>query len=478
MRIALVHGYFLGDSGSGVYVRELAKQFTRDGHEVTLVCQEQNPEAYGFIDTFYEMKRGNASMNKVFTREKTMAGSCRTVRPDIKNNLLTYVESSNEKFKNATFQEAPLPLIEDYVKSNVAALKTVFKKWQQDFVQTNHAIMQPYEASQALDGQTPYCVTIHGSALNFSVKADPRLKRFFVDGMKGASAVVALSDDSARDVKDYAANAGVAIDSKLSVIPPGVDTTLFKPVAEGCSAFKHIFKICPGGAVAVQAGRLLWTKGAHYSVAAVPLVSQTGRDFNLILAGDGPMEGPLREFIELLDDGNVAAARLYAQKSREMEGSPQYGPPIPDFGWEEEEFYAKAAKGNTKNRIHFTGHLSHEELAPLLGAADLILMPSIFPEAYGLSAIEGLSSGALPVAAYHSGLTGPLTAIAKKLGDPVISSLIPGVGLTRALADGITHITDRYLTQDLEFRLGLHKLAEKRFSWARTAETYIMLFKE
>lgn len=478
MRIALVHGYFLSDSGSGVYVRELAKQFTRAGHDVTLVCQEPNPQNYGFIDTFYEMKRGNASTRNVFTRDKPFAGSCRMIRPDIKNRLLTYVASSSPAFQNSTFQETPLPVIEDYVKSNINALTVIFKQWPQDFIQTNHAIMQPYETLRALSDQTPYCVTIHGSALNFSVKADKRLKRYFTEGIKGAASVVALSDDSAHDVAQYAAGLGVDISRKVTVIPPGVDTSLFKPNPDGARTFQQLFDPFPDGAVAVQAGRLLWTKGVHYTAAAVPLISQTGRDFNLILAGDGPMETPLREFIDYLDQGNVSAARQHARDSREMEESSQYGPVVPDFGWEEEEFYAKAAAGNTKKRIHFTGHISHEELAPLVGVADVVLMPSVFPEAYGLSAIEGLSAGALPVAAYHSGLMGPLSIIAKKISDPVISSIIPGVGLTRALADGVTHITDRYPTQDPEFRAGLHKLAEERFSWARTAETYIMLFKE
>ena len=46
MRVALVHGYFLHDSGSGIYVRELARSLVRLGHDVTLVCQERDPARY------------------------------------------------------------------------------------------------------------------------------------------------------------------------------------------------------------------------------------------------------------------------------------------------------------------------------------------------------------------------------------------------------------------------------------------------
>lgn len=486
MRIALVHGYFLSDSGSGIYVRELAKQFTRDGYDVTLVCQEQNPEEYEFIDACYETKTGNTSINEVFTRRKVFAGSCRMVRPDIENSLLTYVTSSNRRFRTSTFQESSLQLIEEYIKNNVIALKSIFNRWPQDFIQTNHAIMQPFEVREALKRQTPYCVTIHGSALNFSVKSDMRMKRFFIEGIKGASSVIALSDDSAQDVTDYAASLGVDIERRVSVIPPGVDTTLFKPRKDRAPLGKVLSKAGSGATVAVQAGRLLWTKGAQYAVAAVPLICQAGCDFNLILVGDGPMEAPLRELIDLMDKGRIKEARSivnWGQAPLDRRKGPdpmyaQFGPVIPELGREEEKTYVEAAKGKLKKRIHFTGHISHDELAPLFGVADLTLMPSVFPEAYGLSAAEGFSCGALPVAAFHSGLAQPLNLITDKLCDPKIRSIIPGIGMTRAIANGVIHILDRYPTQDHDFRDSLHKYAENSFSWARTAETYIMLFKE
>ena len=468
MRIAVVHGYFLGDSGSGIYVRELCRQFVRDGHEVTLVCQEQIPETYDFIDSLFALKPGNLQMDEIFSRARPDAGSCRMVRPDIRDNLLTYVASSDKRFRNETFQEASGSSIKNYIEDNIAALTTIFRAWPPDFVQANHAIMQPYEAAEALSSTAPYCATIHGSALNFSVKADKRLVSYFLAGIKGAKAVIALSEDSARDTISYAAGLGLDISDKTVVIPPGVDTDRFRPEAGPA----------PGADKAVVAGRLLWTKGTHYAVAAVPLVSQSGRDLSLYLAGDGPMEEPLKELIGLLEEGRVAEARQLTKAEPELRSSHEYGPVIPDFGWEEEELYAKAAKGNIKNRIRFTGHLAHEKLAPLLAGADIVMTPSVCPEAYGLAAVEGLSAGAVPVASYHSGLRSPLDILESELKDPVLKSIIPGMNLTRALADSVVHILDRYPTKESRFRGRLHALAEARFSWARTAETYIMLFKE
>src|SRR5260370_39415804 len=46
MRILLWHGYLLGGSGSNVYSRALAREWSRGGHEVVVVSQERAPEQY------------------------------------------------------------------------------------------------------------------------------------------------------------------------------------------------------------------------------------------------------------------------------------------------------------------------------------------------------------------------------------------------------------------------------------------------
>ena len=46
MRILLWHGYLLGGTGSNVYTRALAREWTRAGHDVTVLSQEPHPEHY------------------------------------------------------------------------------------------------------------------------------------------------------------------------------------------------------------------------------------------------------------------------------------------------------------------------------------------------------------------------------------------------------------------------------------------------
>jgi glycosyltransferase involved in cell wall biosynthesis len=55
-------------------------------------------------------------------------------------------------------------------------------------------------------------------------------------------------------------------------------------------------------------------------------------------------------------------------------------------------------------QVLFTGPLEHRHLVHLTAYADAAVVPSIFPEAFGMVAAEAASAGCPPVVAHHSGL--------------------------------------------------------------------------
>ena len=55
-------------------------------------------------------------------------------------------------------------------------------------------------------------------------------------------------------------------------------------------------------------------------------------------------------------------------------------------------------------RALFTGPLEHRHLVHLLALADACVVPSIFPEAFGMVAAEAAAAGCPPLVARHSGL--------------------------------------------------------------------------
>ena len=56
-------------------------------------------------------------------------------------------------------------------------------------------------------------------------------------------------------------------------------------------------------------------------------------------------------------------------------------------------------------RTLFTGPLEHRHLKHLLALADATVVPSIFPEAFGMVAAEAAAAGSPPLVARHSGLS-------------------------------------------------------------------------
>ena len=62
----------------------------------------------------------------------------------------------------------------------------------------------------------------------------------------------------------------------------------------------------------------------------------------------------------------------------------------------------------------FTGPLEHRHLVHLIPLCDVTVVPSIFPEAFGMVAAEAAAGGSLPLVARHSGLA----EIAEGLDEP------------------------------------------------------------
>ena len=56
-----------------------------------------------------------------------------------------------------------------------------------------------------------------------------------------------------------------------------------------------------------------------------------------------------------------------------------------------------------RERVVLTGRLEHAELADLLAACEALVVPSTFPEAFGMVAAEAAACGALPSSRRHSG---------------------------------------------------------------------------
>ena len=158
-------------------------------------------------------------------------GRCRLVRPQLRR-LLVYVDGPFPGFEAEqvrAFQDSPTEWIEAYVLDNASALRAVFAAWPPDVVLANHAMMAPYLVKQALAAAAPYVVTVHGSELNFSVKHDPRLVPFALEGLEAAAAVVTVSEPGAAEIITWAAEHGVRYGEQDLCDPAGGRCAYLRP---------------------------------------------------------------------------------------------------------------------------------------------------------------------------------------------------------------------------------------------------------
>src|SRR5712671_7860876 len=114
MRVLLWHGYLLGGTGSNVYTQAVAREWSRAGHDVTVVCQERHPELYDL-------------------------GGARVVRPELPGRLLpVFVIDHYDGLEARLLQDFTEDECARYVEANAAALRELAPA---DLVFANHVLM-------------------------------------------------------------------------------------------------------------------------------------------------------------------------------------------------------------------------------------------------------------------------------------------------------------------------------------------------
>ncbi|HEX2096314.1 MAG TPA: glycosyltransferase, partial [Solirubrobacterales bacterium] len=167
-------------------------------------------------------------------------------------------------------------------------------------------------------------------------------------------------------------------------------------------------------------GKLIVSKGVDLLLAAWPLVRRRHPEARLQVAGYGEYEGGLRRLLGALDRGDLDDAREVARLGWALEGGEERPLPIlSSFLADPPAGYADAARGIASS-VELLGRLEHDEVADLLPGAQALVMPSTFPEAFGMVAAEAAACGVLPVSAGHSGM--------REVSKELAASLPEGLG--------------------------------------------------
>jgi glycosyltransferase involved in cell wall biosynthesis len=508
LRILVFHGYLLHGTGSNVYNALLATALARAGHEVHLLSQERRPEDLDAVGAMGDWDGGSLAIRRIRGDRRVT-----TYRPDIGGVLPVYVADRYAGVDARTFRELDDAAIADYVARNVEAVREVAEIVRPDLALANHLVMGPLILARALDGAVPYAVKVHGSALEYTVKPEP--ERFLPaarEGLAGARTVLVGSRHTAESL--WAAMDDPALPGRTRLGPPGVDVELFRPrprataaadvhalaasMAEEAlaappvattdafsrdlgEAARGLGRLRPDDErLVVFVGKLIVSKGVDLLAAAWPLVLAAVPDAKLVVVGFGAYRQALERMLDALADGDLAAVRALAAEGRAAEGGPHAPLELLEAFLDDlerapdRELYLHAAR-SLRERVVLTGRLEHAELAPLLAAADAQVVPSTFPEAFGMVAVEAAACGALPVVADHSGLAEVRAILAGAVPEAARAWLgfTPGRRAVRDLADRVIAWMEapddvREATRD-----GLVGVVGERFSWEGVAHGVI-----
>jgi len=412
MRILFWHGYLLGGTGSNVYTRALARAWSRAGHEVTVFSQEPHPEQYDL---------GGASV----------------VRPEIGGLLPVFVFDRYEGLEARRLPELTAAERERYVAANAAALR---EHLPADLVFANHVLLGgPVAAATG----ARYAVKAHGSELEYALRGNAELSAWGRDSLAGAEAVF-VGSEHIRDVLEDV----VGHVDRVHVVPPGVDVEEFVPLTRDVALRRLLEESRDDPPNPGNANERLPDEGnadrlESFLAEAEPTVLYFGK----LLRNKG-----VHVLLEALREVDARAV-------------------IVGFG-----DYRAELEELASDRTLFTGPLEHRHLAALIPLTDVTVVPSIFPEAFGMVAAEAASAGSLPLVANHSGLAEIAAGVAAEYPESHRDLTSFDTGNAPELAEKIRRLLGLEPSERAELAEAARRAVVDRWSWTSVSKRLLEPF--
>ena len=415
MRILLWHGYLLGGTGSNVYTRQLAREWSLAGHDVTVLSQEAAPDAYDL-------------------------GGAATARPDVGGFLPVFVLDRYEGYDDVRrVPDCTREELDRWVGANAAAVRALLPA---DLVYVNHVLLGgPVGAATG----APYAVKAHGSELEYAMRGRADLGAWGAEALAGARATFVGSAHIREVLTEVCGPV-----PRVHEVPPGVDVDLWRPEERDAAL----------AALLAEARRDPRNPGN----AEERLPDEGNADrLESFLAGDLSTVVYFGKLIEqkgvhvLLDALRGLDARVV----------------VVGFGPERASLEALAASSGV--RALFSGPLEHRHLRHLLALADACVVPSVFPEAFGMVAAEAAAAGCPPVVSRHSGLAEVAAELEAAL-PPALAPLVSfPTGDADALRDRLVRLLALPAADDAVLRATVRRVVEERWSWAGIARRLVEL---
>lgn len=500
MKVLLWHGWLLEGTGSNVYTARVAEALRKEGHDVLLMCQERDVERYGFIDAWGSVNGEGVSALRQLHRP-ARPGRGVLLRPDIGTLLPVFVIDEYEGFQVRSFVDLNPDELDAYLERNVIALREAASWFSPDVVVAGHVVPGGVIARRAL-GPGSYVIKVHGSDLEYAIRLQPRYRTLAEEALDDARAVTGAT----ADVLSRAAELIPSVAGRARVVPPGVEVDLFRPKprrevllktaallrtdpdttrgrpptldqrvrqaleARDAAALSDLARSYdqavpdPGaaerlvslaeheGPIVGSFGKLIPQKGVELLLAALPHLPESVR---ALVVGFGLFREWLAAFVHCLDQADEDCLTWFASASG-------LTPEVANA--------ASASSRGLASRVTFTGRLDHRYAPGALAAMDVLVVPSVLHEAFGMVAAEGAAAGALPLVVRHSGLAEVGAALEEAVRRPGLFTFDPGPGAVERIAIGVDRLLQLAPAERADLARGVSEYVAGEWTWERTAE--------
>ena len=246
-------------------------------------------------------------------------------------------------------------------------------------------------------------------------------------------------------------------ESRAQVVNPGCDVELFRPVDRDPSAPPSVGYV----------GKFIVSKGVHNLLGSLGLT--TTENLNVTIVGYGGFERGLHEIGSALRTKDPEALETLAVRGDgEQELSHLLG--FIDAGKAAAPYFARAAGV----KVQWPGRLEHAALSQVLPHFDVLVVPSVLAEAFGMVAAEAAACGVFPIVPDHSGIGEVGRAIEVAIGASGLLTYDPAQPL-----EGIARCIDSVFAIPIEDRTAMAEravaLARERWSWRVVADRILEL---
>ena len=293
-------------------------------------------------------------------------GGAATVRPDVGGLLPVFVLDRYEGHEVKLVQDCSREELDVWVEANAGTLRD---REPADLVFVNHVLLG---GPVGVACGSRYLVKAHGSELEYSMRGNERLSAWGGEVLDGAEGTIVGSEHIRSVVRDVCGTV-----ERVHEVPPGVDVELWRPAAKDEALQRLVEEARRDPPNAGNANERLPDEGNAERLERF----LAGERLTVVYYGKLIENKGVHVLLDALRGLDVRAV-------------------IVGFGDYRAELERQAAGLDAL----FTGPLEHRHLVHLLALADTAVVPSIFPEAFGMVAAEAAAAGCPPIVANHSGL--------------------------------------------------------------------------